>query len=88
MASHLIRLASRLLEHSHRSLPRILPSLTGGNVHDSADFLEEQWEYKFFQDAFYPERLGDIFRDTYEVLGKLGYGGSSTVWFGRDLAYN
>jgi hypothetical protein len=33
---------------------------------------------------FYPVRLGDSIRDRYRVVGKLGYGANSTVWFCRD----
>jgi hypothetical protein len=28
--------------------------------------------------------LGDIFQDRYQVVGKLGFGASSTVWLAHD----
>ncbi|KAG6069688.1 hypothetical protein E4U16_007491 [Claviceps sp. LM84 group G4] len=34
---------------------------------------------------FYPVKIGEIFRDRYQVVGKLGYGITSTVWLARDL---
>jgi serine/threonine-protein kinase SRPK3 len=30
---------------------------------------------------FYPVRLGELIVDRYRVVGKLGYGANSTVWF-------
>ena len=34
---------------------------------------------------FYPVCIGEVFEDRYQVLGKLGFGSNSTVWFCRDL---
>lgn len=34
---------------------------------------------------YYPVNIGDVFVSKYQVLGKLGYGVSSTVWLARDL---
>jgi hypothetical protein len=34
---------------------------------------------------FYPVRIGEVFKSTYEVLAKLGFGMCSTVWLCRDL---
>ncbi|KAH9900742.1 kinase-like domain-containing protein [Cubamyces lactineus] len=34
---------------------------------------------------FYPVRIGQVFKSRYQVVGKLGYGGYSTVWLCRDL---
>jgi serine/threonine-protein kinase SRPK3 len=33
---------------------------------------------------FYPVQLGELIVDRYRVVGKLGYGANSTVWFCRD----
>ncbi|KAJ2990091.1 hypothetical protein NUW54_g8582 [Trametes sanguinea] len=35
---------------------------------------------------FYPVELGEVLHSRYQVIGKLGYGGYSTVWLCRDLA--
>lgn len=34
--------------------------------------------------GFHPVTIGNVFAQRYEVLHKLGYGGSSTVWLARD----
>ncbi|MCJ1385099.1 hypothetical protein MMC17_008218 [Xylographa soralifera] len=35
--------------------------------------------------GFYDVRIGRVFDSRYQVVGKLGYGGNSTVWLSRDL---
>jgi serine/threonine-protein kinase SRPK3 len=34
---------------------------------------------------YYPVRIGQIFRDRYQVVGKLGFGTTSIVWLARGL---
>lgn len=34
---------------------------------------------------FYPVHIGETFRDRYQIVGKLGFGRTSTVWLPRDL---
>lgn len=34
---------------------------------------------------FYPLKPGDVLANRYQALVKVGWGGSSTVWFARDL---
>lgn len=34
---------------------------------------------------YYPVRMGEIFRNQYQVVGKLGVGVNSTAWLARDL---
>ncbi|KAJ5115187.1 hypothetical protein NUU61_000946 [Penicillium alfredii] len=34
---------------------------------------------------YYPTRIGEILKDRYQVVGKLGFGASSTVWLARDM---
>ncbi|KAH7200408.1 serine threonine protein kinase, CMGC group [Fusarium oxysporum] len=34
---------------------------------------------------YYPARIGEVLRHRYQVVGKLGFGASSTVWLARDL---
>jgi len=36
---------------------------------------------------FYPVRIGETLASRYKVIGKLGFGNSSTVWLSRDLGY-
>lgn len=33
----------------------------------------------------YPTRIGEILQDRYQVVDKLGFGASSTVWLARDM---
>ena len=35
--------------------------------------------------GFNPVYIGDVFKDRYKVLNKIGYGVYSTVWLVRDL---
>ncbi|KAI1019942.1 hypothetical protein LB503_006091 [Fusarium chuoi] len=35
---------------------------------------------------YYPMRIGQVIHKTYQVVAKLGYGTSSTVWLSRDLS--
>ena len=39
-----------------------------------------------FETGCRPVDVGDILSDKYQVLGKLGYGSTSTVWLARDMA--
>ncbi|KAI1126084.1 protein kinase [Nemania abortiva] len=34
--------------------------------------------------GYHPVRIGDVLRNRYRVLDKLGFGGYSTIWFARD----
>ncbi|TDL19982.1 CMGC/SRPK protein kinase [Rickenella mellea] len=49
--------------------------------------VEEETIPDYVATRYYPVRIGDIFQDRYQVVGKLGYGASSTVWLARDLSY-
>lgn len=54
------------------SLPRQYPS--------------EKVEEEFFGiERYYPARIGDVLSSRYQIVGKLGFGNSSTVWLARDL---
>ena len=47
--------------------------------------LEEEGVPNYQAEKFYPVRIGDLFESRYQVVGKLGFGTSSTVWLCRDL---
>ncbi|KAF4453070.1 CMGC SRPK kinase [Fusarium albosuccineum] len=51
--------------------------------------LDEKIEEELFPDyvasRYYPVRIGEVIRDRYQIVGKLGFGASSTVWLARDL---
>ncbi|KAH7025100.1 serine threonine protein kinase, CMGC group [Microdochium trichocladiopsis] len=47
--------------------------------------VEEECLPDYLASRYYPVRLGDVLRDQYQIVGKLGFGASSTVWLARDL---
>jgi hypothetical protein len=56
-----------------------------GPLVNSIAKVEEEKLAWYTQDHFYPVKIGDVFHSKYQVVGKLGYGGYSTVWLCRDL---
>ncbi|EFE31635.1 uncharacterized protein ARB_01535 [Trichophyton benhamiae CBS 112371] len=67
-------------------VPIIFP--TGGfeTVPPSVVLEEERFE-QFKQGQYYPANIGDVLTSRYQVIGKLGFGTTSTVWLARDLEY-
>ncbi|KGO42280.1 hypothetical protein PEX2_079290 [Penicillium expansum] len=53
-------------------------------IRSSQIFEEERFE-DFKKGRYYPINIGDVLVFKYQVLGKLGFGTSSTVWLARDL---
>ncbi|MCJ1389148.1 hypothetical protein MMC18_002003 [Xylographa bjoerkii] len=49
--------------------------------------IEEETLPDYATASFYDVRIGQVFDSRYQVVGKLGYGGNSTVWLSRDLKY-
>lgn len=49
---------------------------------DPSEKVEEE---NFGIERYYPARIGDILSSRYRIVGKLGFGISSTVWLARDL---
>ncbi|KAG8156431.1 hypothetical protein KVR01_013665 [Diaporthe batatas] len=75
-----------------RTLGRLTPlaplrfPTAGFKVVPKSEILEEEQ----FQDAisagqYYPVNIGDIYAEKYQILGKLGFGTTSTVWLARNL---
>lgn len=64
--------------------PRQFPS-SGFQVIDPSDKVEEEKLPFYHREDYYPMRIGQVLRDRYQVVAKLGYGTSSTVWLCRDL---
>ncbi|PWY83804.1 protein kinase [Aspergillus sclerotioniger CBS 115572] len=80
----------RLTRQFTRSLFRKSPSPArqfsqSGPLLDSNDKLEEETLRWYSPDHFYPVKIGEIFHSRYQVIGKLGYEGYSTVWLCRDF---
>ncbi|RSM09526.1 hypothetical protein CEP52_004052 [Fusarium oligoseptatum] len=47
--------------------------------------VEEERLPDYIASRYYPVRIGGILRDRYQIVGKLGFGTTSTVWLARDL---
>ncbi|KAF5373633.1 hypothetical protein D9758_000811 [Tetrapyrgos nigripes] len=48
--------------------------------------VEEETLPDYVATRYYPVTIGEIFQDRYQVVAKLGYGATSTVWLARDLS--
>lgn len=58
---------------------------SGYEVIRSSQILEEERFEEFKKGHYYPVNIGDVLVSRYQVLGKLGFGTTSTVWLARDL---
>ncbi|CAE6496121.1 unnamed protein product [Rhizoctonia solani] len=47
--------------------------------------LDEELVHKFDPAYWYPAEVGQILKDTYRLVAKLGFGNSSTVWLAKDI---
>jgi hypothetical protein len=47
--------------------------------------IEEETVPEYVASVYYPTRIGEVIRERYHVVGKLGFGSTSTVWLARDL---
>lgn len=54
-------------------------------VIDPSELFEEETLPGYEADLYYPVHIGEVFNGRYRVIGKLGYGVTSTVWLARDL---
>jgi serine/threonine-protein kinase SRPK3 len=50
-----------------------------------SEVLDEERFKKFKQGQYYPANIGDVLVSKYQIVGKLGFGTTSTVWLARDL---
>ena len=46
--------------------------------------IEEQSLFFYDRKQYYPVKIGELFKDRYRIIAKLGYGAYSTVWLARD----
>ena len=58
-----------------------------GGLPSKDELWEEETLPGYDASQFYPVSIGDMFKNRYQVLGKFGYGGNSTVWFAKDHRY-
>ncbi|KAJ5361948.1 kinase-like protein [Penicillium brevicompactum] len=47
--------------------------------------IEEETLPDYVASHYYPTRIGEVIKDRYQVIGKLGFGSTSTVWLARDM---
>jgi len=64
--------------------PLVFPR-TGVISLPASEKIEEETIPGYVATRYYPVRIGQIFRNRYQVVGKLGYGITSTVWLARDI---
>lgn len=83
-------MASLLLRRAWRSIyrpawmPLIFPREGTVSI-PASEKVEEEAIPGYLAKRYYPVRIGQIFQDRYQVVGKLGFGTTSTVWLARDL---
>nr|KMM67263.1 LOW QUALITY PROTEIN: SR protein-specific kinase Dsk1 [Coccidioides posadasii RMSCC 3488] len=65
------------------SLPLCFPT-SGFETVSGSELDEERFE-EFKKGQYYPINIGDVLSSRYEIIGKLGFGVTSTVWLARDL---
>ncbi|OTA94876.1 hypothetical protein M434DRAFT_394248 [Hypoxylon sp. CO27-5] len=58
---------------------------TGFDLIDGSYVVEEEQFDEFRKGYFYPVKIGDVYASKYQVVGKLGFGSTSTVWLARNL---
>lgn len=79
--------------NSLRKVTRRLPEqplrfpAAGLEVFSDSVIVEEEQFDDFKTGQYYPVRIGDVYDGKYQVLGKLGFGTTSTVWLARNLMY-
>lgn len=64
--------------------PRSFPT-SGFKVLDHSEPIEEERLPDYQAEIYYPAHIGQVFNNRYQIVGKLGYGVTSTVWLARDL---
>jgi hypothetical protein len=85
MASSLL---SRALKPLRRLAWRPLAFPKEGTVSiPSSEKIDEETIPGYVATRYYPVKIGQIFQNRYQVVGKLGFGITSTVWLARDLEY-
>ncbi|KAJ5582657.1 hypothetical protein N7535_001277 [Penicillium sp. DV-2018c] len=81
MLPSLLRSLSRL-GRSWRPLDFSNPNFARINA---SQRIEEETIPDYISSRYYPVRIGEVFQGRYQVVGKLGFGASSTAWLARDM---
>jgi len=66
--------------------PKIFPT-SGFDLIDPSIEMEEETMFGYNPDNYYPVKQGEILNNRYQIIGKIGYGTTSTVWLAKDLTY-
>ncbi|ETI29035.1 hypothetical protein G647_01488 [Cladophialophora carrionii CBS 160.54] len=77
--SHNKQTLSNLL-HSRGTSPHPQPDTISGHK-----LIEEETNPNYKPEHWYPARIGEVLNHRYELLVKLGYGMTATVWLAKDL---
>ncbi|KAI2945553.1 hypothetical protein CBS147321_3800 [Aspergillus niger] len=64
--------------------PRVFPT-SGFELLNSIEPFEEESLPDYLKERYYPVSLGEVLNSRYQVITKLGFGASSTVWLCHDL---
>ncbi|KAK7549249.1 kinase-like domain-containing protein [Phyllosticta citricarpa] len=51
----------------------------------ASERVEEETIPDYVASRYYPTQIGEILQDRFQIVGKLGFGITSTVWLARDL---
>lgn len=49
--------------------------------------IEAQSLPRYHEKHYYPVKIGEVFKDQYRVIAKLGYGAYPTVWLAWDQRF-
>ncbi|CAG8044535.1 unnamed protein product [Penicillium nalgiovense] len=58
---------------------------SGSDTVRPSEVLDEERFEKFKQGQYYPANIGNVLIFKYQIVGKLGFGTTSTVWLARGL---
>lgn len=85
--SSVIPRCSQIHVKAHRMTSSRLGPLTFPNsgFESISEKIEEETLPTYDAKKYYPAQLGQIINERYQIVGKLGYGVTSTVWLCRDL---
>ena len=78
------RLTTRSVVAPQIVAPHRFPTIGFTTIPASEKVEEENWAW-YTPHSFYPVHIGDVLHFKYQVLYKLGYGTTATIWMCRDL---
>ncbi|KAG5292798.1 hypothetical protein I7I48_04994 [Histoplasma ohiense] len=58
---------------------------SGFDLTDASENIEEETLKMYKAEKYHPARIGEIFNNRYQIVGKLEYRVTSTVWLCHDL---